>query len=144
MTGLRENSDPTIKAIPLEALALVFAHVDRENIDRFFRETGRRLDGCRWQHLDYPLTVISSVCYEDDGKLWLHVSYAHQKRMPTYGEMQLVKSMFIGEDKYAMMVLPPKDKYVNLHKYCLHLWHCLEGHPLPEFSGISPDQSRTI
>jgi hypothetical protein len=92
----------------------------------------------------FKLTVISSVCYEKDGKLWLHVSLAHHKRMPSYDEIKLVKEHFIGKDKYAMLVFPPEDKFVNLHPFCLHLWHCIDGHPLPEFSALLPSGARTI
>lgn len=127
---------------PANALELVMQHVT--DITGVFNVTQTRLDGRLWQHTRYPFTVISSVTQEGDGKLWLHVSFAHQKRMPNYEEIASVKAQFIGKDKYAMMVFPPEDKHVNLHKYCLHLWHCLDGHPLPEFSGYDLKGSRTI
>jgi hypothetical protein len=130
------------KSTPANAMDLVMQHVT--DVDGVFRVTETRLDGKLWQHLLYPLTVISSVSQESDGKRWLHVSFAHQKRMPNYEEITSVKARFIGKDKYAMMVFPPEDKYVNLHQYCLHLWHCLDGHPLPEFSGYDLKGRRTI
>lgn len=124
----------SMRPIPIDALDIVMAHTS--GLSGVFLETGRRLDGVRWQHYLYPLTVISSVCIEEDMKPWLHVSLAHQKRLPSYDEIKLVKERFIGNDKYAAMVFPPADRFVNIHKYCLHLWHCLEGWPLPEFSGF--------
>ena len=79
------------------------------------------------------MTVICSGQIEN-GKKWLHVSFARQSRMPSYDDMILVKRAFIGEARKAIMVLPDKANYVNLHPYCLHLWHCLDGDGLPEFS----------
>lgn len=130
-----ESAEPTpnFKLIPSDALAIVLGHV--QDLRGIFIETGRRLDGVRWQHHIYPLTVISSVCMEADEKLWLHVSLAHTKRMPNYDEIKMVKELFIGRNKYAAMVFPPEEHFVNVHRTCLHLWHCLEGWPLPEFSG---------
>jgi len=74
------------------------------------------------------------VALEDDDKLWFHVSCSHSKGMPTYDEMAVVKKIFIGEDNYAISVMPPKEKHVNIHHHCLHWWWCIDGHPLPEFS----------
>jgi hypothetical protein len=127
--------------IPENAISIVKSHVG--NIEGIFRQCEVREDGIKWIHILYPLSVISSVTIEEDGKKWLHVSFAHPKRMPDYNEITMVKERFIGEDKYAMMVFPKKDFHVNIHPYCLHLWHCIDGHPLPEFSGIVSN-SRTL
>ena len=54
--------------------------------------------------------------------------------MPTYDDISLVKKVFIGEDKKAIMIFPEKKYHVNIHSFCLHLWHCLDGDGLPEFS----------
>lgn len=137
-----ELEAPSFKAIPTDALQIVESHTG--DLKGIFVETARRLDGLRWQHYLYPLTVISSVCIEDDLKPWLHVSLAHQKRMPNYEEIKMVKEMFIGRDRYAVMVFPPADKFVNIHKTCLHLWHCLEEWPLPEFSGFLKGGTRSV
>ena len=53
--------------------------------------------------------------------------------MPTYADLQLVKSEFIGNDKKAIMVFPEEENYVNIHPNCLHLWYSAEN-PIPEFS----------
>lgn len=132
----------SFRAVPIDALDTVIAHTG--DLKGIFVETGRRIDGLRWQHYLYPLTVISSVSVEGDDRRWLHVSLAHQKRMPSYDEIKLVKEMFIGRDKYAAMIFPPVDKFVNLHKTCLHLWHCVDGWPLPEFSGFIPGGTRSV
>ena len=32
------------------------------------------------------------------------------------------------------MVFPERKFHVNIHPFCLHLWCCLDGDGLPEFS----------
>lgn len=94
-----------------------------------------RSDGAAWYNKNRCLAVIASASNEADEKTWLHVSVSHSARMPTYEEMALVRKHFIGDDLYALMVFPPKEYHVNIHKYCLHLWSCLVGeYPLPEFT----------
>lgn len=90
-------------------------------------------DGSAYQHIN-GLMVISSWAVEDDGKKWQHVSMSRKSRLPSYDDIQMVKEHFIGDDSKALMVFPSKDKHVNIHKFCLHLWHCLEGDAVPEFS----------
>jgi hypothetical protein len=80
------------------------------------------------------LKVIVSVAIEGDGKAWLHVSCSRRDRLPSWEDLKFVKETFIGESNYAYQIFPPKSQYVNIHPYCLHLYHCLEEAPLPEFS----------
>ena len=61
-----------------------------------------------------------------------HVSFARKSKMPTYAEMKMIKRDFIGEDKKAIFVLPKKEQFVNINKFCLHLWTC-ENDILPDF-----------
>jgi len=70
----------------------------------------------------------------DDGKVWMHVSLSYPNRLPTYEDMVVVKREFIGDDRVAYQVFPDKEKHINHHPYCLHLWCCLEGPILPDFS----------
>lgn len=79
------------------------------------------------------LLVMASVGIMQDNREWLHVSFSRQSKMPTYADLQLVKREFFGKDKKAIMVFPEEENYVNVHKYCLHLWYSPEN-PLPEFS----------
>ncbi len=80
------------------------------------------------------LTVITSIDNELDGKFWLHVSVSRKSRLPSWEDLRYVKDEFIGKDKKAMQVLPPQAEYVNIHDYVLHLWHCIDGDPLPDFT----------
>ncbi len=82
----------------------------------------------------WKCTLLDTTMMYPDGKRWQHVSLASQRgKMPTYAQMAAVKECFIGKDKKAIMVFPPEDEHVNTHKYCLHLYHCLDGDGLPDF-----------
>lgn len=96
---------------------------------------GRPIDGYHVVSSD-GLSVICSGSVEADGKRWLHVSFARPNRMPDYDDLLRVRRIFIGDDRYCCAVWPPKDRYVSLHRYALHLWSCLDEWPLPEFSGL--------
>lgn len=83
------------------------------------------------------MTVIESVSREADGRRWHHVSVARRDRDPTWLELVAVKEAFIGSERYAYLVAPPRDRYVSLHQHCLHWFSCLDapaGAVLPEFS----------
>lgn len=94
-----------------------------EAIDR----SGEYAKAYEWNRM----TVIASV-ERRDGNQWLHVSFSRNNRLPSYKEMQMIKKDFIGDDRRAIFVLPKKDNYVNIHKYCLHLW-CCEKELIPDF-----------
>lgn len=79
------------------------------------------------------LTVIYSISKELDGKEWLHVSLARPNKYPPYEEIKYVKNIFIGDSK-AVMIFPEAKEHVNIHNYCMHLFMCLDGDPLPDFS----------
>lgn len=80
------------------------------------------------------LMVIITGGEELDQKRWVHVSMSRPGRLPTYDDMCWVKRAFIGDDKTAYQVFPPKAKHVNIHSYCLHLWHCVDGDVTPDFT----------
>jgi hypothetical protein len=71
---------------------------------------------------------------EYEGNKWLHVSMSRRERLPLWSELREVKDIFIGRDKKAIQVLPPEKEYVNIHPYCLHLWHCMTKEVLPDFT----------
>lgn len=80
------------------------------------------------------MSVIAEVRDERDGKLWLHVSCARGDRLPSWEDLKAVKNPFIGKNATALQVLPPEAKYVNVHPHCLHLWTCLDGEVVPDFT----------
>lgn len=97
----------------------------------------RRTDGARYRRLDVlRLTAIFSLAREVDGRRWLHLSVAHERRFPSWEELVDTKRQFVG-DRYAYQVFPTEERYVNRHQYCLHLFSCLdvlEGMVLPDFT----------
>lgn len=103
------------------------------------------LENCQrvWSRND-GLTVMVDCVKKEDGKFWAHVSFSRPDRMPSYFDMADVKRLFIGENLKAIMVLPPSSHHVNIHSFCLHLWHCTSEDGLPEFSSTLPNGARTI
>jgi hypothetical protein len=79
------------------------------------------------------LKVIASVLEESDGRDWLHVSVSRTQRLPSWKDLAYVKGLFIGAEHKAIQVFAPADEHVNIHPFCLHLFRCLDGDPLPDF-----------
>lgn len=92
-----------------------------------------RPDGFLYQNKSERLTVIVSGEVHDDRK-YLHVSCSNPFHVPTYDQITFVKQVFVGDDREAYMVFPMKDKHVNIHPYCLHLYSPDEP-VLPDFTG---------
>lgn len=90
-------------------------------------------DGYAYRTLN-GLIVIQSAAVESDGNVWLHTSFSRKRRMPSYDDMAMVKRLFIGDDRKAIMVFPDKAHHVNIHKFCLHFFTPVYHEPLPEFS----------
>jgi len=91
-------------------------------------------DGAKYERMIDGTTVIMSGATELDGRRWLHVSLANPRRLPPYRDIVEVKELFIGRGKKAIQVFPPRAEHVNIHPNCLHLWHCVDGDPLPDFT----------
>lgn len=100
-------------------------------------EIERRIDGSAWANKTLGLFVIESTNKEQDGKMCKHVSLSRKSRLPSYDDMKIVKKQFIGDDRDAIQVFPKSSNHVNIHEYCLHLWCCLDGSPLPDFTNGS-------
>src|SRR5690554_2952715 len=64
-----------------------------------------------YRHLLSMLVVRESV-HEHNGERWLHVSLSHTARMPTWGELKTVKSIWIG-DRTAYHVLPRRVRFTE-------------------------------
>lgn len=85
------------------------------------------------------LRVIIDCEEKSDGRRWCHVSVSRKNWIPSHEDMCMVKDAFIGHDRYAYAIFPPREVYVNIHPNCLHLWAALEGEDgrmLPEFMGV--------
>src|SRR4030095_10057517 len=69
------------------------------------------------------LVVIISCARYGDGQRWLHVSVSRKNReIPTWSIMDEIKDLFIGPERTAYQVHPPRAKHVSLHEGVLHLW----------------------
>ncbi len=95
--------------------------------------------GYTFRLADVKLLAILEAEAHDDGRLWAHLSVsAHTpRRLPTWKELRWAKEHFLG-DRRAIMVLPPRDEYVNITWNVLNLYACLSGEPLPDFRMKDP------
>lgn len=57
-----------------------------------------------------------------NGMGWEHVSVSLKGRCPRWQEMCYIKSLFWDDEEVVIQYHPKKSEYVNVHKYCLHLW----------------------
>lgn len=55
-----------------------------------------------------------------------HMSISVSKRLPTWQEVHDARYALVPNDVTMVMILPPKEQYVNLHEFCFHL-HQIEG-----------------
>jgi hypothetical protein len=65
------------------------------------------------------------------GDVWDHVSVYLESRCPTWDEMCMIKDLFFESEKTVVQYHPPKSEYVNVAKYCLHLWAYKGSMPRP-------------
>lgn len=63
------------------------------------------------------------VDYMPEG-MYKHVSFSYSNRLPTWEELKKVKEEHFG-DEFVLQILPKEEKYINVHKYCLHLFQYL-------------------
>lgn len=83
---------------------------------------------------DVKLRAIVEAEHHADGHFWAHLSVSAQSpaRLATWKELRWAKEHFLG-DRRAIMVLPPRSEYINIHPNVLNLYACLSGNPLPDF-----------
>lgn len=81
----------------------------------------------------WGMSVIVAFSRELDGRRWAHFSIAHVKRLPTWDELKDAKFIFLGDLK-AIQILPSQKEYINIYSHVLHLFACLDGDPLPDFT----------
>ncbi len=94
-------------------------------------------DGYALRETGGGLRVPIDCSAKADGNQWIHVSFSRKAWAPNHADTVKVKDAFIV-NRYAYVVYPPSDRYVNIHPFCLHLWAKLDegdGAALPEFSG---------
>lgn len=93
-------------------------------------------DGGKWVRKRDKMIVILSKAVENDGRVWYHISCSFVHRVPTFAEVREMKQDFLG-DRYAAMVFPPEEYYVNINPNVLHVF-ALEDRDaewvMPEFT----------
>ena len=97
-------------------------------------QVARELEGQRaYLHRDGRRVILTVG--QHDARWWLHVSVSRAKYIPSYDDLVDVKTVFIGDNQQAIQVFPRRERHVNIHAYCLHLWACLDpaGDGLPDF-----------
>lgn len=92
------------------------------------------IDGATWRVEDVKgeMAVIATSATERDGREWVHVSISRRDRCPSWADLVRVKECVLG-NREAYCVIPPRERYVNVHPNCLHCFACLDGPVLPDF-----------
>lgn len=99
-----------------------------------WREVSRSPDGTT-AYQNHHVRVILSCSIERDERAWLHLSISTRERIPNWNELGYAKITFLG-NREAYQVIPPKERYVNIHSKVLHLFALLNETQaaLPDFT----------
>lgn len=84
-------------------------------------------------------TCVTLHVIATTGDGWDHVSVtvAGEPRCPTWEEMAWVKDQCFAPQEAVMQLHPPRERYVNNHPWCLHLWRPQRGAiPLPPLAMV--------
>ena len=98
-----------IEDIGLEYLGEVHAQLHK----------GSNVGSCAKLH-HFTNSNNGTICVS--GGEWEEVSTSYDSRCFSYEEMARVKDDVFGKNEIAMQIHPAKSFYINLHKYCLHLF----------------------
>ena len=72
--------------------------------------------------LDAPMLSMGGKVIASWGGHWDHVSVSGTIGCPTWGEMDLIKSIFWNENEVVMQLHVNDGRKTNHHPYCLHMW----------------------
>lgn len=103
-----------------------------EALPREWKTRATEPDGAAFLRRD-GLRVVVSVA-RHDGKRWIHASASRPKEVPSYDDLKELHARFCGAERKAIQVFAPASEHVNIHPNCLHLWACLDGDGLPDFT----------
>lgn len=101
-----------------------------------WRELERDPTGAKYREPNRRLVVIVSCSIEDDGRAWIHLSCSHAERIPSWGELGIVKEAFLG-DREAYQVMPPRKRYINIDPHVLNVFALFDAAAdpvLPDFT----------
>lgn len=119
--------------LSVEERRALTASVVPQTLPKDWRTEGMTPFGHAFRRRD-GLLVLLTASLELDGKRWVHLSVSRKRALPTWPELVSVRNVFFGSTALVVQVLPPASKHVNLHPFCLHLWRCLDGDPVPDFT----------
>lgn len=66
------------------------------------------------------------VIVSQDNGLW-HLSISRKDRLPSYDELKYARYAYLPDVPYLVQIFPPKEDFVNVHQFCLHLWEPAAG-----------------
>jgi hypothetical protein len=95
--------------------------------------------------VDLKLMVSDGTDWPFDAPAWEHVSVSTRSRTPNWREMEYVRSLCWADDELVLQFSVPRQKHINLHPYCLHLWRPIGVDiplPPPETVGPAEDERR--
>jgi hypothetical protein len=82
-----------------------------------------------------PLSVILTVDYygqfEPGAGDWLHMSVTRSNRLPSWEDLVIAREELGFKDRMFVQLLPPTKYWLNVHKYCLHLFSRMDGDTVP-------------
>lgn len=52
-----------------------------------------------------------------------HLSISCANRLPTYEELKAARYGLLPDNIYMAQIFPPQKEFVNVHPFCLHLYH---------------------
>jgi hypothetical protein len=64
---------------------------------------------------------------DQEGGRW-HLSLSHPKRLPTWAELGEAREELLPAEIHLCIPHPPKEFWVNLHPYCLHLYEIQDSY----------------
>lgn len=70
--------------------------------------------------------------YKEGGYEHVSIAPKHKNRIPSWIDMNKLKSIFFTDEEEAYQIMPKVAEYVNLHDNCLHLWRPANGKELKD------------
>src|SRR5262245_6997802 len=72
--------------------------------------------------LEHARRAPEGIWIPDDAlELW-HLSISHPDRYPSWDEIADARYLLCPADVTMAMLLPPSERYVNVHEHVFHMW----------------------
>jgi hypothetical protein len=111
------------------------AHAQRGRLaDDGWTHVERNNDGIgTWDHRGRRLRIIHSVCREEDGQVWGHVSVSRASGLMPGWETVRDAGWLLYPDLFGVIVVPARASHVSINEVG-HVWYCLTAPAVPDFS----------